>query len=725
MISNRPNQRVSISEKMKPDYYMNNMSYYLGVAISNNDKGITQDNIDASNGIVPAKTYNYVTKPLKGDENSNNNLPGDIRNIDFITPIREKNIGEYIELPSEFTVKVDDPNIVIRKNDEVAKIVRPVIEEAIIKEINRLQAESQGQQVDPNQINIKKLADKELEKWSDERANNVLKLVKSINNDNDLESKRLELFNNWWSTEECYIHIYVQNGSIFYEPISPLEGFPIDNGYEFVDDQEAFVIKRRLTIDRIEEYYSDDLTAADRKYIDELIRSANGDGYTVTAGMYEDIYGRKAFDNDNVEQSSNKKLNFSNGRDVSEAILYYKTQVERKILLYVNELGEQQVKVIEDKNFEFNEQLGHLSITKEWITETWKQVLIGDEVSGIYIKPKPVEVQSYDAKGHNKLPIIGKKGILNGIYINPIPKRVISSLALYNIITLQIERQIAKFKGTVEIIPQGMIQGDSAESTKGNMYYRLADNTILYDETQVDFNTVAQGYRLVGNDSASNFIKTLIDYKESIKAEAWDMANMNDGRYGNAAPSSTVTNNQQNIFNAKLGSVLSVTTFNNILTRLYNTIVNYSEYLYPEGISGSVFNNDGSVTYFNLDSGMLTANKYGIYMTNAVLDFQKLKDYKNFAFSAGQNGDFALANAAITGDSISDIRIKVNEYLEMKDEYEKSVQQQEQAQAAKIHEEVLADKQNERLAKREDMITKEDMITDRMIELANINKVDN
>ena len=715
MIINRPKQRVSISEKMKPSYYKDNIHYYISIAMSSNDKIITQNNIDASNGIVPASTYEYVMAPITGGDGTKNNLPGVIRDTDFITPIREKNIGEYIELPNDFTVKIDDPNISILKNKEVADKIKPIIEQAVVNAINAQQGGQQGGQPtgvpSTEDVDIKGIVDETVANWIDERADHALMLIKSINNDNDLEAMRLTLFNNWWSTEECYIYVYLQNGSIFYDAINPMEGYPISNGSEFTDDQEGFVIKRRLTMDRIEEYYGDDLTKKDRQYLDSLLDSYSDGVYGITNDMYQDIYGSKAFG----ESNGNKRLVFSNGRDIAEYVLLYKTEVERKILIYQNELGEIQQRVIEEEDFVFDEEQGHITVEKEWISETWKQVLLGEEEIGIYIKPKPIEVQSYDDRGHNKLPIVGKKGLVNGVYINPIPARIIPNLALHKVITLQIERQIAKFKGSIELIPQGMIQADANGSTAASMFYKIADNTIIYDETKVDFNTVAQGYRMVGNDSASNYIRVLIDYRDSLKAEAWDMANMNDGRAGNAAPSSTVTNNQQNIFNAKLGSVLSITMFNNILTRLYNTILTYAEYAYPDGISGNTFTREGDVKYFNIDSGVLTANKYGIYMTNAVLDFQKLKEYKEFAFAAGQNGDFGLATAAISGESISGIRSKVNEYIKTKDEYDKSVQQQEQAQTKQIHDEIMAAAQTERDAKTNDMVTKENMITERMV----------
>ena len=130
MIAVKPKQRVSLSEKLDKDFYVNVMHYYIGLSNSNNNKTATLDNMNAANGVVPETVYGDVMKPLTGGDGTKNNLPGTIRDVDFITPIREKNIGEYIQLPREFTVKVDDPNITLRKNKEVADQLKPVLEQA-------------------------------------------------------------------------------------------------------------------------------------------------------------------------------------------------------------------------------------------------------------------------------------------------------------------------------------------------------------------------------------------------------------------------------------------------------------------------------------------------------------------------------------------------------------------------------------------------------------------
>ena len=157
-----------------------------------------------------------------------------------------------------------------------------------------------------------------------------------------------------------------------------------------------------------------------------------------------EIYGRKIFTED--KYADGVTVPIAKGRDIREVILYFKTEVPRYVLSKYNSFGEV-VNEIVDKGYVVDVEAGDIEVKREWITEVWEQVLLGEDYTGIYLKPKPSDIQEYDSKGHCKLPIVGKSGVLGNIYINPIPKRIISSLALYRIIVLQIERQMAKYKG--------------------------------------------------------------------------------------------------------------------------------------------------------------------------------------------------------------------------------------------------------------------------------------
>jgi hypothetical protein len=295
---------------------------------------------------------------------------------------------------------------------------------------------------------------------------------------------------------------------------------------------------------------------------------------------------------------------------------------------------------------------------------------LGDYTSGIYIKPEPVEVQIYKEDGTVYLPVVGKYGMLKNNLINPIPKRILPILALYRIINLQIERTVAKYKLPTELIPKGLLAAQDG-SLKANMFYLKADNTIIYDETKFSGNDVSKSYLVIGSNAASNFIRDLIDLRESLKAEAWELSNMNDARYGSTAPSATVRNNEQNLYRAKLGSVLMTTVYNNVLAKQHKISCEFAKVAYTDGLSGSLFNKkDGTTRYFNIPGGELTNMQLGIFVVNSVVEKQKLEEYKNLAFSAAQNGENELAAEAIDGESTSSIREAIAKYSKLSRDFQ-------------------------------------------------------
>jgi len=515
MVTDLPNQRVSATEKQKDSWYVNNIHYWIDLALVSNIKSDTARHIDAANGVIDEKTYAYALNPLSAYEDKTKNLPGVIREVDFITPIREKNIGEYLELPHESLVKVDDSNVSLRRNQFVAQEVRPMIEEYMV---NLMQQGEQGGQM-PQQGQIQQGITDLISNWIDDKAIEAQDLLNWMKDNNKYDDIRLEAFSNWWATEECYMHCWIQGGDVHYEVINPLEGYPIGNGYEYVDDNDAFVIRRKLSINRIMEYYGDRLTDKDYKYLEDVIRTYKGDGYHIDVAVIEDTYGRRVFTDDGTRLERGAQVFFSESKEIWEYLVYFKTQTKIKILHRVNELGETVTQVVES-NYKLNPLIGDINIESQWVDEVWSQVLLGEQFSGIYLKPEAISVQAYDTKGHVRLPITGKKWLLNGTYINPIPKRIAPNQALFRVITLQIERQMAKYKGAVEIIPQSMLIAGENADPKAAYFYRMADNTIVYDDSAVDMQTVSQGYKIVGNDSVSAYIRTLIDLREAIKAEA-------------------------------------------------------------------------------------------------------------------------------------------------------------------------------------------------------------
>ena len=70
--------------------------WVIATAHSNNDKADIKAFLDAANGIVDESTYKYVMATYNSVNGRKEDLPGKIRDVDFITPIKEKYIGEFI-----------------------------------------------------------------------------------------------------------------------------------------------------------------------------------------------------------------------------------------------------------------------------------------------------------------------------------------------------------------------------------------------------------------------------------------------------------------------------------------------------------------------------------------------------------------------------------------------------------------------------------------------------
>jgi len=661
----KPDQKVSTAKKQDRDWYIGNCNYWIAKAKSLNDKVFTEECLNAANGIISDSVFEYVMNPLQMDADKLKKLPGNIRNIDFLTPIKEKNIGEYIQLPYQFHVISQSPDVAATRTLDVQKIIADKVKVLLAEAI-------QTGKLDESALEgIYKQANEDFKTWVDERADKGKKTINFTNTINNFDTERIQRFFYWWSCEEFYTFRRIVGNNVIDETISPLEGYPITTSKQFVEDYPGFLVQRKLNIFDIKTKYGEFLSDKDVKFLDELERSFKG-GNDLPYGKYIDIYNLSDLSTLTNKVSRNREDIIKPTEDgfLFEYYVCFVTDVKRNILHYITESGAESTKVVDD-DYEINPEFGEVSLEEKWIPEAWWQVRIGEEAEGIYIAPRPYEIQRYNIDGSVKIPFGGKKGLLRNNFLYPIPKRIIGSLALYQIINLNIERTIAKFKGPTEVIPQGIINGKSDADTQMNWFYKLADGTIIYDETKIGPDVVATGYRIVGNDSViSNYLKVLIDIRENIRQEAWDMANMNANRYGNAGSSETVRNNVSNIQLARLGSVLMVQMFNKALERDHSSTLEHAKIAYVEGRTGSYTGQDGKIEVLHLGKGDLLEEDLGVFVIDSILEDQKLQQYKDLAFNASQNGDVELAGAAIDADSSSGLRKYIKDFSVAKREFE-------------------------------------------------------
>lgn len=671
-----PSQKTPVARKQQLDWYKPTYDYFIEQSMSLKKSDDTLKCLQAANGIIDMNTLKYVSEPLRaGKEGLPGDLPGVLRNTDFITPIKERNIGEYIELPYKYFVKVNNTDAVFKRTNDIKVAVGKLMKQAFT---NLMAKGDKNIDVNNNDIpNIKEFADKFSKEWIDSRAEEGQHILNLINDLTDFDTQRVQNFYYWWATEEFYTYRYIRNNELFREVVSPLDAFPIPNGEQFVEDYDAFVIRRKKSWNQFLDENHDDISDADRTYIEELNNSYSSTGRLATKAKFlrtrTDVEG--VFKSDGTSQES--EISFSdNVNDIDECLIIWKTEEPVNILTYENSIGETKITEV-SSDYELNTVNGDISIKRDWKQVVYIGKRFGPEDRGLYLKPTKCIVQRYDkASKRCKLPVGGKQGILVNVPRNPIPMRIVPYLAMDRFFYLQIERTIAKYKSDIWLMPKGMISDDEAGTAQQKYFYMLADNMLVYDETLVDFNTVVQGFRVVGNPGLERYLKTLIELRVANKNEAWDLANMNDERYGAVSTQQTVTNAQQNIYRAKLGSTLMITMYNKTLEREHLADLEFSKYAWINGKTETYFDKNTNIPILvEVDPITHLETDYGVFVRNSKAEEKKFEDYRNLAFSAGQNGDFELASSVINAESTPELRRIVKEFTDAKREFDMAMEE--------------------------------------------------
>ncbi len=516
-----PNQRVSRSEKEKDSFYRPTYDNLIARAINLNNKNELITWLDAANGRITTKSLDYLLSPLKDKktEQTLGKLPGELRDTDLINTVRERNMGEYIGLPYKFAVTVHNADSIVKRDLEVKEEINQFMQQALINMLNEYYEQNQSginTGMPTKEVpDIEEFAEKKIKEWIDKRATQGLNILKLINDVNDFDTKRIQAFFYWWACEEFYTYREVINNEVYTSIISPLEGYPIYNDQQFVEDYTAFVIKKQTTLTQVKNLYWKDLDKSEQEYIESLSRRAIG-GFTTTGSFLE----RRTWDGVLKTDYAGNANSTYDVTDSSEALDHYKiiwrTEVPIKIRKFIDTLGNELEEAVPE---DYEQTEFDLEVRTEWIEEIYVGDRFGNQDVGIYLKPRPCDVQRYDKHTLTpKLPVGGKKGILRNIKQNPISKRLITYAIIDRMLVLQQERVMAKYEGYLKVLPKSAFNDDTAGTKDEKIFYIKADNTLFYDDSILDFNTVAQGIRVIGMPEVATYLKTLIDLRDKYKA---------------------------------------------------------------------------------------------------------------------------------------------------------------------------------------------------------------
>lgn len=706
-----PQQRVSGAIKKTADWYANCIDYVIDAGLSFNDRKDTELKLSILRGDLPTEFYKKTLNPYNSANEKYQRFPATLRNLDIMSDVIRRYVSEYFKGVHEFVVGANNPDIVINKNAKLKEKIGELAQQAFQQEFERQyqamiqQAQQQGQ--DPNTINPQQAmpdVDKFIadfnEKYIDDESKqgqDILDYVRAMTQDNIIY---LSAFFNFVSLGECYSYSDVRGNKLFKEHVPVLEAFPIPNDKFFVEDHDMFARRMLMSYQQIIDMFDDMLTDKDKKFLELYYgRASSNNGitqlnYTQMFETYPDICDKFTKGEREIFKKEPITIHAENNNLFEVWHVVWRGEAKRGILTYINELGLQTTRVVEE-DYKFNPEAGDINI--EWVYEP--QVYEGYRIGGRYNSIYPIKARPVAFNRNGKLPYNGIMEVLPMMGKFSIIKLITPYQVMRNIFAYHREMVIAKNKMLILLLPESLI----ASNSEDKIYKMAADGVLLIDDSEDTNSLKMQQIRLL-NANMGDYITQLTNLMEATKLEAREMVDMNMQRYGDIAQSAGAATTQEAISRSSMGMVILVQMFDEFRKADYNRDLDYCKLAYAEGLDTSYWDELGKRRFISLDVNTFISSDYSTTVRNDSKELDKIQQLRQWAFSAAQNGDLDMALAAISGDNVSQIKATVQKFMDIKRQHEEQMKQMEQM----MKQEELQSKLQEIAAKGEqDRLTEE------------------
>ena len=680
-----PQQRVSGAVKKTADWYANCIDYVIDAGLSFNDRKDTELKLSILRGDLPTEFYKKTLNPYNSANEKYQRFPATLRNLDIMSDVIRRYVSEYFKGVHEFVVGANNPDIVINKNAKLKEKIGELAQQAFQQEFERQyqamiqQAQQQGQ--DPNTINPQQAmpdVDKFIadfnEKYIDDESKqgqDILDYVRAMTKDNIIY---LSAFFNFVSLGECYSYSDVRGNKLFKENVPVLEAFPIPNDKFFVEDHDMFARRMLMSYQQIVDMFDDMLTDKDKKFLELYYgRASSNNGitqlsYTQMFETYPDICDKFTKGEREIFKKEPITIHAENNNLFEVWHVVWRGEAKRGILTYINELGLQTTRVVEE-DYKFNPEAGDINI--EWVYEP--QVYEGYRIGGRYNSIYPIKARPVAFNRNGKLPYNGIMEVLPMMGKFSIIKLITPYQVMRNIFAYHREMVIAKNKMLILLLPESLI----ASNSEDKIYKMAADGVLLIDDSEDTNSLKMQQIRLL-NANMGDYITQLTNLMEATKLEAREMVDMNMQRYGDIAQSAGAATTQEAISRSSMGMVILVQMFDEFRKADYNRDLDYCKLAYAEGLDTSYWDELGKRRFISLDVNTFISSDYSTTVRNDSKELDKIQQLRQWAFSAAQNGDLDMALAAISGDNVSQIKATVQKFMDIKRQHEEQMKQMEQ-----------------------------------------------
>lgn len=681
--NNFPVQRVSAAEKAKPDWYANSIDYVIAAGIGCNDRTDTDLKLSILRDDIPNDFYKKTLNPYNASKEKYKRFPATMRNFDIMSDVIRRYVSEYFKGIHEFTVGANNPEIVLAKNAKLKQEVSKLCQQAFLEEVERnlqqLQQQAQEQGQDPSTIDPQQampdmeqfVRDFEAKYIDDEskQGQDVLDYVRSITKDNIIY---LSSFFNFCALGECYTYTEIRGEQLIKESIPVNEAYPIPNANFLVEDHDMFARKMMMSYQQIIDTFDDVLEDRDRKFLEDFYSFSRNTTTTPRLLSYQGYFETypdycEKFTEEERTLFKKEPINISDANTNLYEVWHvvWRGEAKRGILTRINEIGLEE-QIIVEEGYSFNADAGDINIEWKYEPQVYEGYRIGGRQTGIYpIKARPIPYQRNGKLPYNGLmevlPLMGKFSIIKLIT----PFQIMRNIFIYHR-----EMVIAKFKLAVMLIPKSLIQSDSEDKI-----YKMAADGVLIVEDEDDTSGVKMQQIRMLQSQMGDYLTQISNLIDGIKLEAREMVDMNMQRYGDIAQSAGAATTQEAVARSSMGSVIIFQMFDEMRRADYDRDIDFAKLAYINGLQTTFIDDQRRRRTISLDVNSFVNSDYSTTVRNEQKELDKLKQLKDWAFSAAQNGDLEAAIAAITGDNVASIKSNIEKFMEIKRQHEESMKQ--------------------------------------------------
>jgi len=675
------NHYNTVKAKQRADWYVPVIEFYFEKLKNINDKGKTLEFLDAANGIyskqLKKKFLNLINAAKYIDEIENLDI---LDELDLIVPITRRIIGEFIRQPdNDYTAVVKDPDATMQANKEASEKIATILMDKLMLELQSMQedimkqagedpqAKSEAQKQFAAQLENMDL-DAEMEKikanYFDEQAEISKAFVDSLVASQDLINSLIQQFFYFYSTEEVYSYIDTDDDKVTIKHIPPQDYYRFPSSLDTnVEDDIAGMYSFEMPFYEFQTKLKDRFTKSDYEYIIGMYNDTSaGKGFNqqLFTRHFADYYGTDPTRSTINDIKDNVDSIFKQSNNIKLYHMFFRSKRKYGILSMVTPDG-MPSEIVIDESYTLNPSIGDISIEWLWKDEVFDTYIAGDIVTGVYGKPMPLKYQRdfLDEVEHVKLPIIGKSGLLVNYVQKPISYRLLPFNIIYKFLHIKVQAEVAKFQGFINVIPESVLTTSEHFNLEQRLDYLFESNLLLLDDSQVSVNSL-QAIRTIGSYH-KDYIAQLEDIKQGIKQDAWEMADMNNERYGEIDTRGGQGNTREAIIRISTGTLLLFTSFDNYLEHLYQAVADYGRLTATEGVNLEFKSKKGNVVNTYIDHNTLLNKEIGIFFKKSQLEREKVDAIRNNVVQAAmQNNEFLLAIEAIDSENVQHIKKLAN-----------------------------------------------------------------